>query len=353
MILTDLRGRARSLLRETPLGLGLARFRDFAIGLRAWRRTPGRGAAAILYHGVAEEITDAFVEAVHVEAGLFRRQVRHLKEHHTIVPLEEIVAVLESGGQPADDWVTLTFDDGYRNNLTCAMDILHQEGRLPMTLFAVSDFIGSETTMPTVALKMCILYARAARLRIPQPGGGWRELDLRRRRQRANAYWMAHEALRACAPDGQAELMREFVSQLGDGELEEIRRRFPSFDWLDWDELRELAGAGAEVGSHGCSHVSLGRATGRDRVRHEIVESRRRIRAELGRVSDHFAYPYGTPADVSEAAIEALGADGVRSALTAVSGTLRAGDPLLRLARLSGCVQGMGRFRRAVATGRT
>lgn len=349
---SGLRSRAASALRETTVGAAASRVRDAAAFLRSLApHRARRGASAVLYHGVVPELQDPFVEAAHIDAALFRRQIRHLKRHRRIVPLDRIVDALASSQPIDDDWVALTFDDGYRNNLTCALEILHDEGKLPMTLFVVSDFVGSERTLPTVMLRMCILHSRAKRLRIPISGEAWKEHELHRRRARANAYWEAHRALRERTPEAQQELLDEFFAQLGDGEADEIRHRFKSYDWLSWEDLREMASHGVDIASHGRSHVSLGRSTGRERIRCEIDESRLRLRDEIGSVSNHFAYPFGGAADVCEAAVEELAENGIRAAFTAIPGVVRAGDDPFRLNRLAGCVHGIGAFRLAIATG--
>jgi len=353
----SLRERATASLRETSAGRVLARARDAAEGLHSiatWRSARRRrhGALVLLYHGVVPRLTDPFVEAAHVEAGLFRRQIRHLIRHYRVVSLEEIHARLEEGGPLPDDWVALTFDDGYRNNLTCARQILREEGGLPMALFVVTDFPGTQATIPTVLLRMCLLHTRSRRLRVPQEDGTWRTVDLPDRRTRVNAYWSGHAALRAVGASAGRALLDEFLDQLDGDEVEEIRTRFTSFDWLDWDEVRELAADGVVVGSHTCSHPSLRSELGEERLRVEIAASRRRILEEVGRVSDHFAYPYGADADVDGLAVGVLRAEGVKGAFTTLPGTIRGGDDPYRLRRMSGCVGRMGRFRRVVASGR-
>jgi len=57
-------------------------------------------------------------------------------------------------------------------------------------------------------------------------------------------------------------------------------------------QVRELAGAGMEVGSHGLRHVSLVSATD-DELAAEAEESRQILREASGQDVDGFCYPYG------------------------------------------------------------
>ena len=61
---------------------------------------------------------------------------------------------------------------------------------------------------------------------------------------------------------------------------------------LSWGELRDLAAAGWEIGSHTCSHPHLSRLT-ESELRRELGESRRVCEAELERPCVSVAYPYG------------------------------------------------------------
>jgi hypothetical protein len=171
------------------------------------------------------------------------------------------------------------------------------------------------------------------------------------RRRRANAFWEVHGTLRALSPDEQQEILSVFIDQLGDGEADEIRARFPSFDWLDWDEIRELRADGVEIGSHTCTHPAMRAELGAERLRAEIEASRDRISAEVGVAPRSFVYPYGAKGDVSDLAIRLLCEAGYHCALTTIPGTVQRESSVFELPRLAGCVQSMGQFRRANASG--
>lgn len=94
---------------------------------------------------------------------------------------------------------------------------------------------------------------------------------------------------------------------------------------MSFARLREIAGCGIEVGSHGASHIRLeGLPAGK--LREEVAGSRDRLEQELGRAVPHFCYPYGSH---DLAAIEAVAQAGYRSAVTCQRGAATAAfDPL-------------------------
>ncbi|MGZ4407628.1 MAG: polysaccharide deacetylase family protein [Gaiellaceae bacterium] len=59
---------------------------------------------------------------------------------------------------------------------------------------------------------------------------------------------------------------------------------------VSWDEARQLAAAGWEIGSHTCSHPLLTTLTDEE-IDHELRASREVCRAELGTACAAFAYP--------------------------------------------------------------
>ncbi len=69
---------------------------------------------------------------------------------------------------------------------------------------------------------------------------------------------------------------------------------------LTWDQLREMAAAGATVANHGKFHEHLQRRgdgesdnAWRARVHADLLDAQKRIAEEMGSAPDLFAYPYG------------------------------------------------------------
>lgn len=322
--------------------------------VRAPQLRPTReGAGIVMYHGVTPRLVDPMVELAHVPATLFRKQIRHLRRHFRIVSLAEVIDRLENDQPIPSNWAVLTFDDGYRNNLSCARQILREEGNLPMSVFVITEFMGSRSrvTLVTALALMAITHARLSRIRVPRPDGDWEWRSLASRRDRANCYWELLPVLKALPAPQQQGVSAEFFAQLADGELAEIRSRFPSYDWLDWDEVRELHHDGVDIGGHTRTHALLKPSLSAERIRDEVFGCYERLEKELGTRPRHFAYPNGQPEDLCDVAVAAIERSGFGCALTTVRGTARPGADRYRIPRLTSCVQSMARFRMANASG--
>ncbi len=70
------------------------------------------------------------------------------------------------------------------------------------------------------------------------------------------------------------------------------------------DEIRAMMKAGVEIGSHGRSHIDLGRLASVDELYDEISGSKVELESLLGRPIHYFAFPYGLPENMSQSAFE-------------------------------------------------
>jgi peptidoglycan/xylan/chitin deacetylase (PgdA/CDA1 family) len=103
--------------------------------------------------------------------------------------------------------------------------------------------------------------------------------------------------------------------------------------FLNWDEARELAGMGFEIGSHTVEHPILSRLT-RARLAAELLESKATIERELKQQCRAIAYPNGLGQDVNEAVFEGVRAAGYDWAFTTKPvWNKTSGDPL-RISRI-------------------
>ncbi|MEG3629220.1 polysaccharide deacetylase family protein [Streptomyces poriticola] len=61
---------------------------------------------------------------------------------------------------------------------------------------------------------------------------------------------------------------------------------------LDWDQVRDLAAAGVEIGGHSHTHPQLDQLGGA-RLRFELIHCREIVTDQVGTAPASFAYPYG------------------------------------------------------------
>ena len=102
-----------------------------------WRRpVPYDRPRILMYHMIREPIPGRKFNSLRVAPAMFERQIRHLAEEGwRSLTMSEAFARRESLPEKT---VVITFDDGYRDNLTHALPILERYG-FRATLYLVTD----------------------------------------------------------------------------------------------------------------------------------------------------------------------------------------------------------------------
>lgn len=92
--------------------------------------------SVLVYHSISSP-PEPMLGDVDISPERFERQLRWLSRWRQVAPLSE---TLRTQRRPL---VAITFDDGFRDNLTAALPLL-EKFQLPMTLFVTAGFLGRE-----------------------------------------------------------------------------------------------------------------------------------------------------------------------------------------------------------------
>lgn len=103
--------------------------------------------------------------------------------------------------------------------------------------------------------------------------------------------------------------------------------------WMTWEQVRELARDGFEVGAHTQGHVNLGTLQG-EVARKEIEGSRHRLSQELGKPIMLFTYPFGGPHQITEENRRIVREAGFRCCPSAYGGLVEPDADPFRLRRV-------------------
>ncbi len=249
---------------------------------RGVRRAPAATGTVLLYHRVADVADDRLGLAVHPER--FAAQMAELAARGTVVPLS---------AAPPPGTVSVTFDDGYADNLHQALPILLDHG-LPATLFASTGHIARRRAFWWDEVGRLVhgapRDAGPLRLGIGANARVWPSCGPE---ARAVAAVQIHQWLQAKPPEEIEALLR--MLRVWAGRPADPAPAPEADRPMTVDELREFAAAdGMQVGAHGRTHPSLAAVTA-TRQEEEIVGSREDLAAWLGRTPTTFSYPFGIP----------------------------------------------------------
>ena len=280
------------------------------------RRAPAF--AIITYHRVNDD-GDPFFPALPTD--VFERQVSHLAHAYRILTVEELAERMREGRVPRNA-VALTFDDGYRDNLTHAAPILARHGA-PATIFLATGFIGTRE-VPWYD-RVALGFKRTERTGLETDWGG--RLPLASTAERLASMGRALAHLKGIPGGEVSPFVASLLSELG-----VVEPSGAGNDMLTWDEVRTLRGLGFSVGAHTVSHPILSRVSP-EQARQEIEGSRDAIAAALGPPPRAFAYPNGGADDYTPPVAELVRAAGFTCAVTTRFGLNTATTPAWELRR--------------------
>ncbi len=192
-------------------------------------------------HGKLKVLVFHDIPPEHVDR--FSEQITYISKAYRILDYAAFCRELASGSRERRPGILLTFDDGFASNFRMAETILKPLG-IKAVFFVVPSFIDCRTRdeqVEFITTKMCTGLKGAT---IP-------------------------DHLRP----------------------------------MQWDELRALQSQGHTIGAHTCTHARLSGLASRAELEAEILGSAAAIEARLEQKVESFAYPFGTAASVTSAAL--------------------------------------------------
>lgn len=272
-----------SLLRWTATGLHAARLSG------PLSRVLGYAGVAptfpiLSYHRVNDE-GDPFFPSLSTE--IFERQMVFVARAYVVLTVEELAERMRRRAVPRNA-LAITFDDGYRDNLTHAAPILARLG-LPATVFLVTGAIA--TGEPLWFDRVAAAFKQAVTPAWRAPWGESLSLETPTQRLAALGQTLGH--FKRLLNEERRRSVDQVLLTLGPGDERPLKSLM-----LNWDDVQALMGLGIEIGAHTVSHPILSQLTGEE-AHTEVVESRRMIEAACGRAPRAFAYPNGRPEDYS------------------------------------------------------
>lgn len=270
-------------------------YRAWLLGVR--RRSSG---LILMYHRVLD---DVHAGTVHTQPGMavsttvFELQMSFLKDTLSVIPLVELVDHIESHGDYPAGTAAITFDDGWRDNHTNAFPVLSKHD-LPATVFVTTDYVGSSRPFWFLMAKWLLTESKIGAPKLIEI-----VTDVCSSQPTVSAPSdRLLELLKNPAPNADAiiEELKQFDPDTLNAIIERITREsdLPEDYWekirpmMSWDEAREMADHGIEIGSHGCSHRILTHLPDEE-VKKELVNSKTKLEHILGKPVRSFSYPNG------------------------------------------------------------
>ena len=279
---------------------------------------PNPGFPILTFHRVNDE-HDSFLPAM--RTSVFAARIAYIARHYRVLTVEDLVERARQGAVPRNA-LALTFDDGYRDNLSHAAPILAQH-RLPATIFLATGYIGTPDMPWFDHVALAFKLSRRKDVTLP----GFPPQRLATEGDRLTALGRALAWLKTLSDEERRRAVKELVA-----DLRPHRTDGPKRLMLDWGEVDALRGLGFSVGAHTVTHPILSRVTP-EHAREEIQGSKDAIERALGVTVRAFAYPNGGPEDYSPTTVRLVRECGFRCAVSTRRGLNGPATPVFELRR--------------------
>lgn len=244
-----------------------------------YQTSPGR--RHLLYHGIDHHgRTD--LNSRFISEFTFERHLQWLKKYCHVVPLSEY---LNGALHPEKLTVTISFDDGYKNNFSIAFPLL-EKYQIPATFFVTASVSQGQTVRWFDLLDI----GRLNRI-------GCLDFYGERYQNKGRKGFIGEKSqrnLKTVLRESDLPAIQEFLSC--------NRQLFKLLELPEWNiywELmsqEEIAAASKSkfitVGSHGASHLSLNHIA-ENSVLNELISSKNWLEQITGKTIDSFSFPYG------------------------------------------------------------
>lgn len=285
--------------------------------LRSFTARHGNELRILAYHrvfDVHDESTFPFdPELISASTVDFCEQMEYVAAHFAPVTCADVLAATDGASSLPPRAIIVTFDDGHLDNYTNAFPVLRRLG-IPATIFVSTAYIGAPGTFWFDQVANIIFRAPTGCYVVP----GIKDLvqlsDVPSRRRASGDVLRHAKGL----PNAQRLELIDWLAV-------SLKDKHPTDDteWsgaMNWAQVREMAAAGIEFGSHSVSHPIL---TQLDDVSldFELTKSREVIATEIGRPVNIIAYPVGGLHAFDARVISAAQRTGYRLGLSYISGT--------------------------------
>lgn len=281
----------------------------------------------LIYHRVLNEF-DPF-NSHEAYRSSFDQQMKWVKRFFNVLPLEEAVSRLKEDSLPPRA-LSITFDDGYKDNYTNALPILQKHG-LSATFYVSTGFLNGGIMWNDAIIeafrdtKADILDLGAYGIDVCPLGDD--------KGDRLHGFI---EKVKFLPFEKRLEAIKEIQAQL--------KVAAPKNLMMNDNEVRALAEAGMEIGGHTVNHPILSRLSNEE-ARKEIAQGKAQLESIVQKKLVSFAYPNGKPGrDYHKEHVNLVREAGFEIAVSTAWGVASSESDLLQLPRFTPWDKRIGKF---------
>lgn len=272
--------------------------------------------AIFLFHGVIERQCSLVrnYTGKHIEANLFARCMKQITQEGHAMTMDEVLAHCESGESFPKRAFTVTFDDGFENNISVAAPIL-ADFKIPSMIYVTSNFIEENGMSWIDRIEYAVEAAPSQMLEV-----GWTKeifpltnTESRIRFLKAVRHYVKNDS--TCDANSFADTL---CAGLGYAGL--VSTNDPLDCKMSWEQVRLANDSDLiSIGGHSHTHAILSFLPS-EQLSAEIDISLELLSEKAGVETIHYSYPEGLAHCYSEQVVNELKKRGVQCCPTAIDG---------------------------------
>lgn len=270
--------------------------------------------SCLMYHRIVDDTNCSLFRSnnsISVHVNDFESQIKYLSVNYNCLDISTAISLLKDQILPKKT-IIITFDDGYRDNLTLALPIL-EKYKVPAVIYIATGLIDGTAKPWWYEQEMILNHLNELRIT-------WNGIHY---------HWPLHTSVQKHAAFIDINRISKTLTPT---ELDKIRSILlsstdcPDFNYtgmfLSWDEIKILARSPLiTIGGHTKNHSVL-KQLNNDELNSELIESRSILEQKTGLKIKHFAYPYGDHGHAGLREFKAVQNLGFDSAVTTRMGHL-------------------------------
>lgn len=238
----------------------------------------------LMYHRITSE-----PNMPGIPEHVFESQLIYLKKHFHVITMGELYENLINNCI-SEKTVVLTFDDGHIDFYNNAWPLIKKHN-LTASIYITTGFIDKKCWLWPDLLRFLLLKTEQTLLDLPETG------KLHLSKENVLQIWSdLGDICLTLTPKARDLFLQKISTQLSVAIPSQPQA---PFDPLTWQMLKEMEKQGLDIGSHSVNHPILSHLSQLE-LDAELLNSKERITAELGKVPIGFCYPNGMQADISD-----------------------------------------------------
>lgn len=235
--------------------------------------------------------------------------IKYKRQGFDFVSLDELSLIISSNRPIKKPFIAFTIDDGYLDNYTQALPIFERL-HVPFAIFVATDFIEQRIILWWDILEDLILKNDTLKI-------GPNEYRCHTFQEKWDVFRILRENILLFNQNKLKAVLEKMFAHYNIDLYAPIRRQA-----MTWEQVKKLSNHPlCTIGGHTVSHCVLSQLS-ENEFRKEVGINLKTIETVIGKPVYHFAYPYGSPNEISEREYQLIGEFNLKSVFSSYGGCI-------------------------------